>query len=398
MKPRVLFLVPGDYDAYRKKGVDRMIQDRDEGGFFERVITVHPLAEQSRVIDLDQIHRIHEFPLGRALRGGVFERAAAPFRLLGVIRSVIRLARAERIDLVRANDPYLMGLIGWRVSRALGIPFCVSLHADYSQNFRLSPKTGFARLLRTVAAVLPPLVLPRADLVMPISEHLMAGVRRAGGTHAAVRVIPHGIDMTPFTRPPAADARALFDIPPDAFVISWISRMSGENYTRDVAEIVSSVARQRRNVVFVLAGDGPHREQLRRRLLDEEQLAASVRMLPFQPYERVIAIRQMSSVSLCLIGGFSLIEACAAGSAVVGYDVDWHREIVKDGVTGRLLKEHDVDAVIAALEELIDDPARAAAMGREAQRVAFARHDLRVTSQIKQACYTELLGRDRLAS
>jgi glycosyltransferase involved in cell wall biosynthesis len=398
LRPRILFLVPADYDALRRKGVDRMILERDEGGFFERVITVHPLAQAQQVIDLDPTHRIYEFPLGRALRAGVLGRAAAPVRLLATIRGVIRIARTERIDLVRANDPYLMGLIGWRVARALDVPFCISLHADYARNFHLSPKKGFPRLLRKMSVVLPPLVLPHAGLVMPISEHLMAGMRRAGGPRVAVRVIPHGIDMTPFRLPLAPDARALFQIPPDAPVISWVSRMSGENYTDDVAEIVARVARHRPQVVFVLAGDGPYKERLTRRLLGEERLGESVRILPFQSYDRVVAIRRMSTASLCLIGGFSLIEACAAGSPIVGYDVDWHREIVADGVSGFLAKEHDVDAVVAALERLVDDPSLAATMGREAQRVAFARHDLRITSEIKQACYMELLGWRRAAS
>jgi glycosyltransferase involved in cell wall biosynthesis len=75
----------------------------------------------------------------------------------------------------------------------------------------------------------------------------------------------------------------------------------------------------------------------------------------------------------------------------VVYDVGWHHELVHDGVTGVLLDEHDVDGVASAVERLIDDPARAAAMGREAQRLAFARHDIRVTSQIKRDCYAELL-------
>ena len=399
MKPRALFLVPGDYDAYKHKGVDRMIQARDEGGFFERAVTVHPLAQAQRIIDLDAVHRIYEFPLGRVLHDGVLARAVAPVQLLATIRAVTHLARAELIDLVRAHDPYLMGLIGWRVARALAVPFCISLHTDYEQSFRLSPKTGFPRLLRRLGAVLPPLVMPHADLVMPISAHLMATMQGAASRGSAVRVIPHGIDMTPFTRPPVADTRSLFDIPPDAPVISWVSRMSGENYTHDVAAIVASVARQRPGVVFVLAGDGIYKNWLSHRLLDEERLGASVRILPFQSYDRVIALRRASTVSLCLIGGFSLIEACAAGTAIVGYDVDWHREIVADGVTGFLVKEHDVDAAAAAIQRLVDDPVLAARMGQEAQRVAFARHDVHITSAIKQACYAELLGRrHRLAS
>lgn len=394
MKPRILFLVPAEYDALRRKGVDRMILERDEGGFFERVVTVHPLGSHQRTIDLDAVHRIHEFALGRALGSGVSSvraRLTAPFMLLTVFHAVVRIARAERINLVRANDPYLMGLLGWRVSRKLGVPFCVSVHAAYAKSFELAPKRGVADWLRRFAGLIPPFVIPRADMVLPISKHLVQDVERAGGRQAAIRIIPHGIDIAPFTNPPAVDARALFGVPGQATVISWVSRMSGENYSDEVADVVERLVRRRPGVVFVLVGEGPNEIQLRHRLLDRPQLAAAVRILPFQSYDRVVALRRISAVSLCLIGGFSLLEACAAGSPVVAYDVDWHREIVQDGLTGFLVKEHDVNAVVAALEQLVDDPVTAAAMGRRAQRTAFARHDIRATSQIKQNCYQELL-------
>jgi hypothetical protein len=169
LKPRVLFLVPADYDELRRKGTDRMIQERDEDGFFERVITIHPLARQARTVDLNPIHRIHEFALGRALGSqpsGIRARLSAPFRLAAVFRAVVRIARDERIDLVRATDPYLMGLLAWRVSRALRVPFCVSLHADYTKRFALTPKRAGGAWLRRAARFLPSFVFPRAH--MPI--------------------------------------------------------------------------------------------------------------------------------------------------------------------------------------------------------------------------------------
>jgi mannosyltransferase len=104
----------------------------------------------------------------------------------------------------------------------------------------------------------------------------------------------------------------------------------------------------------------------------------------------------LSAASLCLMGGFSLIEACAAGSVPIAYDVEWHRDLVKDGVTGFLVREHDIDAVVAAVDQVVADPARAAEIGRQARRSAFAQHDLRATSEIKQACYAEMLDRRRL--
>jgi glycosyltransferase involved in cell wall biosynthesis len=390
LRPRILFLVPADYDRLRTKGVDHLIRERDEGGFFERVVTVHPLATRDRVLDLDAAHRLYEFSLGAMLaRGGhrLSTVLVAAYRLIRVCRAIVRLARSERIDIVRATDPYLMGLLGLCVARMLRLPFCVSLHADYEKTFSLTPKQGLARWLRLMARGLPPLVVPRADLLLPVSAYLTTCLERWGANRAAIRVIPHGVDTARFERPANIDARALLGIPADAPIVSWVSRMSGENYSADIPEIVERVNRQRPGAVFVLAGDGPFRDAIASRL---STLGAAVRMIPFQSQDAVIAIRQASAAAICLIGGFSLIEACAAGVPVVAYDVEWHREIVADGESGFIVPERDIAAAVAALDKLLADPARAAAMGCEARRRAQA-YDLGATSRIKRDCYQALL-------
>jgi glycogen synthase len=398
LRPRILFLVPADYEALRRKGVDRGILERDEGGFFERVVTVHPLAHSRRTIDLGSVHRIYEYPLGRGLGSqpaSVVQRASALVRLVPLFRAVVEIARAERVDLVRATDPYLMGLLAWWTSRSLGIPFCVSLHTDYDKTFDLTPKRGAARWLRRLARMIPSFVVPKADMLLPIREHMVGWMEAAGAEREAIRVIPHGIDLAAFSSAVPPDVRAQFGISEGATIISFVGRLVGENYLSDVAEVVERFLRRRRDAVFVLMGEGPEEETIRRRLLDHPELAAGVRILPFQPYERVIALRRVSAASLCLMGGFSLIEACAAGSVPIAYDVAWHRDLVKDGVTGFLVREHDIEAVVAALEQVVADPAGAAAIGQQARRTAFAQHDLRATSKIKQACYAEILDRRR---
>ena len=89
--------------------------------------------------------------------------------------------------------------------------------------------------------------------------------------------------------------------------------------------------------------------------------------------------------------GFSLIEACAAGRPVVSYDVEWHSELVKSNETGFLLKEHDIDAVVEALDWLLEHPSESDAMGERAKTMAFERHDLKNTSAVKVGVYSELL-------
>jgi len=65
--------------------------------------------------------------------------------------------------------------------------------------------------------------------------------------------------------------------------------------------------------------------------------------------------------------GLTLIEAMAAGVALVAARAGAAEFVVEDGVTGVLTPPGDVDALVAALEPLMRDPAAAAAMGERAR-------------------------------
>ena len=70
----------------------------------------------------------------------------------------------------------------------------------------------------------------------------------------------------------------------------------------------------------------------------------------------------------------ALIEGMAAGCAVVGSDVPGVREVISDGVDGRLVAESDPVALADALEALLRDPAHAARLAAAARAAAIERH------------------------
>jgi glycosyltransferase involved in cell wall biosynthesis len=75
--------------------------------------------------------------------------------------------------------------------------------------------------------------------------------------------------------------------------------------------------------------------------------------------------------------GFSLalVEAMAAGCAVIATRAGGMAEIVKDGVTGMLIEPDDEAALIDALSGLLDDKLRRAELGRVARLDVVERFD-----------------------
>ena len=91
--------------------------------------------------------------------------------------------------------------------------------------------------------------------------------------------------------------------------------------------------------------------------------------------------------------GMTIVEAMRCGLPVVSTDCPHGpREIIEDGVDGRLVPVGDVDAVAGALLELIDDDELRAAAARAA-RTASERFDPVRIAALHETLWTELVAR-----
>jgi mannosyltransferase len=89
--------------------------------------------------------------------------------------------------------------------------------------------------------------------------------------------------------------------------------------------------------------------------------------------------------------GLTLIEAMAAASALVASRAGAAELVVEDGVTGVLTPPGDVDALVAALEPLMRDPAAAAAMGARARARVLEKFSLDAEASSIATVYRALI-------
>ena len=201
MKPRILFLVSSDYESLKRKGVADMILERDEGGFFDRVITVHPFTAKNQTIVLNKSHIIYEFgiwPQFLLKKKGVLKYLSYPFQILKILLPLKKIVKNEGIQIIRATDPYFMGLIGWILSKISKIPFCISVHVDYLKMLQLDAFNSFKKnkLTIKILTLLERFIYRKAELVMPISKYLSNQITQKLGNSCNICVIPHGIDTS----------------------------------------------------------------------------------------------------------------------------------------------------------------------------------------------------------
>ena len=73
----------------------------------------------------------------------------------------------------------------------------------------------------------------------------------------------------------------------------------------------------------------------------------------------------------------TVLEAMACGRPTITTDAPGCRETVADGVNGYLVPVKNVDAIVEAMEKMLDDPEKTAAMAAQARHICEDRYDVR---------------------
>jgi glycosyltransferase involved in cell wall biosynthesis len=97
------------------------------------------------------------------------------------------------------------------------------------------------------------------------------------------------------------------------------------------------------------------------------------------PYDQFVRVLQISSAHLYLTYPFvlswSLIEAMALECRIVASDTPPVREVIQDGINGRLFPFFDGKALAERVRETLAEEERSAEMANEARKLALAKYD-----------------------
>jgi len=394
---KILYITPSDITDIVSKGVQDLILDRNEGGFFDFCLTLIPFGRTNLQYNIRKDNLIIQY----GWKTGI--NALDKYKITKIIGTVIilfklffifpRILKKEKIDIIRATDPYLMGLLGVFYSKILKIPLVVSIHSDYDKRFNLDGPRGSFTIFgsRKLAKKLESFVYKKADKILPIRNYLKKRILNEYKLpENKVEVFPHSLDFDKFEKEKFINIYKKFNISIDKKIISFVGRLTRENYVYDIIKIIEKLTKIRKDFIFLIVGDGVEAENLKKIVLNKK-IEDNIIFTGFQEKQIVINIRKQSYISLCLMGGFSLIEACAAGRPVIAYDVEWHYELIKNDKTGYLIKEGNIDDVVKKIDLLFNNNKLADKLGKNAKELAFKRHNWDAVIKIKQNIYKRIL-------
>ncbi|WP_346836469.1 glycosyltransferase [Microbulbifer sp. SAOS-129_SWC] len=333
--------------AYRERG--------------HRVLIVAPEFSQPPDNDSDvvRIHAIQNF------NGSDFS-VALPFS--GHLSETLNDFRP---DLIHAHHPFLLGMTALRIARARQLPLVFTHHTLYERYTHYVPADSQA--LKRFVIELATRYANLASLVFAPSQSI-AELLRQRGVKTPIAEVPTGVKLADYRGGDSAAARRELGIPVNALLLGHLGRLAAEKNLEFLAGAVAEFMQRDPQVHFLLVGSGPLAETLRQ-LFDARGLGERLHMPgTLQGTKQRDAYAAMDAfvfASTSETQGMVLTEAMAAGTPVIALDANGTREVVRDGVNGRLIQREDAAELIAALEWLRDlPPERRKQLSQEASTTA----------------------------
>jgi glycosyltransferase involved in cell wall biosynthesis len=208
------------------------------------------------------------------------------------------------------------------------------------------------------------------------------------------------IDVARFSGATSGAARAAgrrrLGIAPEAFTAGIVARMQRHRRFSVLLEAVRAVARQVPGFRFVIVGRGTHQETVAREPVRRMGLEETVVFAGYLEGDAYVDVLRSLDVKVFLVPGSdgtcrAVREAIAAGVPVVAARRDMLPEIVRDGVTGRIVDD-TADGLAGALVELASDRERLDRMGAACVREAVARFDYRQYVDSLSVIYDRVLA------
>jgi len=335
---------------------------------YQRILSVEVLTSMLRTL----VRHPYAYltAIGTVLRGtwGSFNFF---FGAIGIIPKVTRMAEMmqdEGVTHVHCHFASHPAVAGFLIQRLTGIPFSFTAHgSDLHVDRHMLPQK-----------------VAEAAFVIAISDSNKRIIEADCGHSGNVQVLHCGVDLDAFapSLPVAAAAE------PESFNVVCIGTLHEVKGQIHLLEALSLLKAEGLSLPCVLVGEGRDRAKLQRRIIAED---LDVRLAGRMTSPEVAALLRRAAVavtpSVPTRGGkreglpVVLMEAMAAGVAVVASDLSGIPELVLDDRTGLLVPPGDARAIADALRRLHDDPTLRYRLGQAARAKVDAEFNLRANAR-----------------
>ena len=410
--PRLLTL-EADYSlaTIRTRGLEELITARDIGGFFDHVWSVHPSVGADAAAEqlaepptgppvytaVSPKHTMVEGRVGRFRQLAGFPMLNFALSQRALLKELGRLIRRERINVIRASDPFYLAPLGLILARSNHIPLVVRLTGNYDMSFFADGRPVYPRLFgsRAIEQRVGRFMLHHADLVAAGNDDIRdyAVSNGARPERTTVFLVGNLIEPVHFRTDPSSRPRVNGELGlGDRPFIVCVSRLEKLKHPEDFVAVLAEVRSAAPRLAGVLIGDGSMRDELealaRRLGIEDDLIFAGNREQPW-----IANALSSADVVVSPLTGRSLVEAALSGTPIVAYNTDWQSEVVKDGSTGILVPYRDTHKMAVGVCNLLKDKEYAGRLGTTARMYTLTLMDPQRLDRHERREYERLMGK-----
>jgi len=305
--------------------------------------------------------------------------------------------RIQSMDIVHVHHPFLSGRLALRYCRPAGVPVVFTNHTRYDLYAQYYLPALPDRLGSGLLQAYMPFFCSEVDLTIAPSRGLQDVLHDLGVT-SPVKVIPNGVDLTPFRAPLQRVARGTLGVHDEALLLVYSGRLGPEKNLATLLRAFAGLHSALPQASLLLLGDGPERSELEW-MTESLGLGGSVVFAGVVDYGLIpaylAACDLFVTASVTEVHPLSVIEALACGLPVVGIESPGVSDTIQDGVNG-LLSWQDLSAFTAQLTRIAVDRPLRLKLAEGARQTAQA-YDITHTSRQVLDEYERLIAAPRKA-
>jgi len=271
---------------------------------------------------------------------------------LPVFSTLIPAVREFSPDIVHVHHPFLLGSIGQLIAADRNVPLVYTHHTRYS--VYIETKTDWPRSVEEGILELIVGFCELCDGVVAPSAGIRDLLQQRGVT-SRMQVIPTGVDLRRFAQADPGALRQRLSLSQERFIVGHVGRLAPEKNTPFLTQGVAAFLKEHSEAVFVVIGDGPDRESMEN-FLQQAGMGHRSYFLGFLEGDELVdayaGFDVFAFASHSETQGMVLAEAMAAGVPVVGVDATGVRDLIVDGVNGRLVARENVAAFVEGLNSI----------------------------------------------
>jgi len=378
--------------------------------FRTRAILKAQLAMGFEVRGITGLRHIERGPDLEEADGLVFHRTAGESGGLPVIRewreigafaeAIDRVVRDWRPDIIHAHSPALCGQAALKVARRHGLPLVYEIRAFWEDAAVGNGIGSEGSLKYRLTRSLESHVVREADAIVTICQGLRDDLVARGTPASKITIMPNGVDLALFGTPPAPDPALAAELGFMAAgrpcpVIGFIGSFYDYEGLDDLIAAMPGLVQRQPDARLLLVGGGPMEASLRA-MAEASPARDAIRFVGRVPHHEVeryyalcdiMAYPRKRSRLTDLVTPLKPLEAMAQGKIVAASDVGGHRELIRDGETGRLFAPDEPAACAAALADLLAAQADWGGYRAAGRAHVETRHDWAVNAQRYQEVY-----------